>query len=330
MTNSDMFIMYTNGKGNVTLSPRFSQGRSQPQLDGDLDVELLSGSGVENGVMTANFRCGNCARTGSANFGGQGGQWIHGRRAGDPMNTTDTAARILKHDEQGSFTWTYSNVVGGASTNPFALSDTVISGTSAGSSDGNRTMRRSILLTHGVLASLAFLVFFPTGAIVMRLGRFNNVLKVHVATQVLSWLLFITAFGLGLYYGITSNYMTEAHPIIGIVLVAMMVFQPLAGWLHHRQFLRTGQRSAISRGHVWVGRIAIILGMINGALGLELGGVRARYVVAYSVIAGVMGSVYLASIVYGKIARNRRISVAGSGHEKINSSPERSSVSPQA
>ena len=164
----------------------------------------------------------------------------------------------------------------------------------------------------------------------MRLGRFRSVLKVHIAIQILSWLLFIAAFGLGLYYGITGDYMTEAHPIIGLVLVAMLVFQPFAGWLHHRQFVRTGQRSAISHSHIWVGRIAIILGIINGGLGLELGGVETRYVIAYSVVAGVMGVAYLGSIVYGEVARSRRTSVAGSGHEKINSSPERSSVSPQA
>ena len=327
MTSSDMFIMYTSGNGNVTLSPRYSEGRAQPQFDGDLDVELLSGSGVKNGVMTANFRCGNCARSATANFGAHDGQWIHGRRAGDVMDTTDVHAGITKHDVHGSFTWTYSNAVGGASTNPFVAADAVISGSAPGSSGGNTTMRSNILLVHGVFASLAFLVLFPVGAIVMRLGGFNNVLKVHIATQIFSWLLFITAFGLGLYYGITGNYMTEAHPIIGIVLVAMMIFQPLAGWLHHRQFMRSGQRSAISHGHIWNGRIAIILGMINGGLGLELGGVEMRYVIAYSVVAGIMGFTYIASIVYGEIARSRRTSVAGSGHEKINSSPERSPVS---
>ncbi|KAF2630517.1 iron reductase domain protein [Macroventuria anomochaeta] len=326
MTNSDMFVMYTNGNGNVTLSPRYSEGRAQPQFDGDLDVELLSGSGVENGIMTANFRCGNCARSRTANFDAQDGQWIHGRRTGDAMNTTDVQARIMKHDVQGGFTWAYSSAVGGASTNPFAASDTVISGSTSSSSGGNRAMRSNILLVHGIFASLAFLVFFPVGAIIMRLGQFNNVLGVHIATQVFSWLLFITAFGLGLYYGITGNYMTKAHPIIGIVLVAMMIFQPLAGWLHHRQFMRSGQRSTISHGHVWIGRIAIILGIINGGLGLELGGVETRYVIAYSVVAGVIDLAYIASIIYGEITRSRRTSVASSGHEKINSSPGRTLV----
>ncbi|UPX20115.1 uncharacterized protein EKO05_0010359 [Ascochyta rabiei] len=323
MTNSDMFIMYTDGNGNVTLSPRHSERQEQPQYDGDLDVELLSGSGVENGTMTANFRCGNCARSGSVNFGAQSGQWIHARRAGNPMDTTDVQAQIVPHDDYGAFTWAFSNAVGGVSTNPFAASDTVVSVSTPGSS--SRATRRNIILTHGILASLAFLVFFPVGAIIMRLGRFDNVLKVHIAIQIFSWLIYITAFALGLYYGVTGDYMTEAHPIIGIVLVALMVFQPLGGWLHHRQFLRTGQRSVVSHGHIWTGRIAIVLGMINGGLGLELGGVETRYVVAYSVVAGVMGVAYLASIVYGEMERGRRPSIAGSGQEKINGSPEHSS-----
>lgn len=321
--------MYTDGNGNVTLSPRHSQGETQPQFDGDLDVELLSGSGVVNGVMTANFRCGNCARSGKANFGAQSGQWIHGRQRGAALDSTDVRAGISQHDSEGSFTWAYSNAVGGASMNPFTASDTVVSGTAPATSsgNGNRTMRSNILLVHGIFASLAFLVFLPVGAIIMRLGKFNNVLAVHVATQIFAWLLFITAFGLGLYYGITGNYMTETHPIIGIVLVAMLFVQPLSGWLHHRQFLRTGQRSATSHGHVWIGRVAIILGMINGGLGLELGGVETKYVIAYSVVAGVIGLVYIASIVYGEMARSRRTSVAGSHHEKMTSSPERISAS---
>lgn len=320
MSNSNMFIMYTNGNGNVTLSPRFSRGQTQPQFSADLDVELLSGSGIENGLMTANIRCGNCAQSGAGNFNAQSGQWIHARRNGAALDTTDVRANIVEHDNYDSFTWSYSNAVGGASANPFAASDTIIAGPTAPVASTNRTMRSNILLVHGIFASLAFLVFFPVGAIVIRVGRFSSALKVHIAIQILSWALFITSFGLGLYYGITGDYMTEAHPIIGIVLVAMVTIQPLAGWLHHKQFIRSGQRSTVSHGHIWIGRIAIILGMINGGLGLELGGVETRYVIAYSVVAGVMGLTYIVSIVYGEVARSRRPkNIAVRGREKVNS-----------
>ncbi|KAF3007668.1 hypothetical protein E8E13_009037 [Curvularia kusanoi] len=324
MTNSNMFVMYADGTGNVTVSPRFSQGHRQPQLDQSLDVELLGGSGIQNGIMTANIRCGNCTRNG-ANFAAQSGQWIHARKSGQSMDTTDAQARIMMHDVQDGFTWTYPDAVGGASANPFATSNTVVSN-SLGNSNGSSGGNSNILMAHGVLASLAFLVFFPLGAIIMRIGRFNGVLQAHIATQVLSWLLFVTAFGLGLYYGINGKYMSQAHPIIGIVLLAMLVFQPFAGWLHHRQFLRSGQRSAVSHGHIWTGRIAIILGMINGGLGLQLASVETRYVIAYSVVAGVMGLAYIAATVWGEITRSRRTSVTPSEAEKIRSSPERSSV----
>lgn len=330
MTNANMFIMYTDGNGNVTLSPRFSRGESMPQYVDNLDVELLSGSGVANGVMTANFRCGNCSRSGTTNFGAQSGRWIHARKSGAAMDTTDAQARFSQHDDQGGFTWQYTNAVGGSSSNPFTTSDAVVSGTAPANSSGGGSsspMRKNIMLVHGIFASLAFLVFFPLGAIIMRLGKFSNVVAAHVATQVFAWLLFMTAFGLGLYYGITGNYMSQTHPIIGLVLVALLLVQPLAGWLHHRQFLRTGQRSAVSHTHIWIGRVAIVLGMINGGLGLQLGGVETRYVIAYSVVAGVVGLAYLVSIVFGEIARSRRHSVAGSQHEKINSSPERVPVS---
>ena len=329
MTNTDMFIMYTNGNGNVTLSPRHSEGHAQPQFNRDLDVELLGGSGVENDTMTANFRCGNCARGRTVNFGTQNGQWIYGRRTGESMDTTDSEARIMEHEEHGGFTWSYSDAVGGASTNPFIASDTVVSGQKPAESGASNSlaMRRNILLVHGIFASLAFLVFFPIGAIVIRLGGFDSVLRVHIGLQVFSWLLFIAGSGLGLYYGITGNYMTEAHPIIGIVLVALMVVQPLAGWLHHKQFVRSGQRSAVSYGHVWIGRIAIILGIVNGGLGLKLGSVETRYVIAYGVVAGIIGIAYLASIIRGEIVRSRQLSVANSGPEKINGSLERTSDS---
>lgn len=336
MTNANMFIMYTDGNGNVTLSPRFSRGESMPQYVDNLDVELLSGSGVVNGVMTANFRCGNCSHSGNTNFGAQSGRWIHARKSGAAMDSTDAQARFSQHNEQGDFTWQYTNAVGGSSANPFTASDAVVAGTApansggsggGGSSSSSSTMRSNILLVHGIFASVAFLVFFPIGAIIMRLGKFSNVVAVHVATQVFAWLLFITAFGLGLYYGITGDYMSEAHPIIGLVLVALLLIQPLAGWLHHRQFLRTGQRSAVSHSHIWIGRVAIILGMINGGLGCQLGGVETKYVIAYSVVAGVIGLAYLVSIVFGEFARSRRHSVGGSHREKINSSPERVPVS---
>ncbi len=53
--------------------------------------------------------------------------------------------------------------------------------------------------THGILAALAFVIFFPGGAITIRLIPSKYVLWLHAACQILAYLLFVAAFGIGIY-----------------------------------------------------------------------------------------------------------------------------------
>ncbi len=58
MTGANIFIIYADANGkNVTLSPRLGKGNFQPNFNTDAKVTLLDGSGIANGVMTANVRC---------------------------------------------------------------------------------------------------------------------------------------------------------------------------------------------------------------------------------------------------------------------------------
>ena len=60
MAGAHIFVMYADGNGNVTISARDgNQGHVEPVFDSSLfsGVELLEGSGITNGVMTANIRC---------------------------------------------------------------------------------------------------------------------------------------------------------------------------------------------------------------------------------------------------------------------------------
>ncbi|CAD0014361.1 unnamed protein product [Aureobasidium pullulans] len=54
-------------------------------------------------------------------------------------------------------------------------------------------------IAHGVLASLAFVIFFPFGAISIRLFSFRGLLWFHAIVQVLAYLIYIAAFGIGIY-----------------------------------------------------------------------------------------------------------------------------------
>jgi hypothetical protein len=75
-------------------------------------------------------------------------------------------------------------------------------------------------------------------------------------------------------------------------VVCVLAIQPALGFIHHSQFAKTGARGIFSYAHIWWGRIWLILGVINGGLGLQLAGASNSLVIAYSVIAAVMYVVY--------------------------------------
>lgn len=59
MKDANLFMIYTDDDGDdVTLSPRLGVGETAPVHDlSTAQVELLDGSGVVNGIMTANVKC---------------------------------------------------------------------------------------------------------------------------------------------------------------------------------------------------------------------------------------------------------------------------------
>lgn len=57
MAGATIFVMYADGNGNVTVSPRSGVGHVMPKYNDQASITLLAGSGVMNGNMTANFKC---------------------------------------------------------------------------------------------------------------------------------------------------------------------------------------------------------------------------------------------------------------------------------
>ena len=175
--------------------------------------------------------------------------------------------------------------------------------------------RSKILIAHGVLAALAFVIFFPVGAILIRLGSFRGVWLVHGIFQLFAYIVYIVAFGLGIYMAnnIPVNLLDRYHPIVGIIVFVLLFFQPILGFVHHLQFKKHSRRTIWSYGHLWLGRIVITLGMINGGLGLLLASdapvgfrpTRAQ-TIAYGVVAGIMWLLWAASAIYGELKRAKK------------------------
>lgn len=386
MAGSNIFVMYTSGNGqNVTVSPRLGTGHVEPQHDTDAQIEVLSGSGVADGMMTANVKCSNCNSWsgGTMDFTADSANWIYAYRTGNALDSDDLSEDISQHQKYAPFTWTLASAQGGDDVNPFvaaAVAATTDSGsqtasmTSAGSSgsptgttastspsassnantgsssgsasgntgsstttysnanapfNGDSDYGDKLTTAHGTLASLAFVALFPTGAILIRIANFTGLVWLHAAIQALGFLIFIAAFGLGVYIATQLSLLGSYHPIIGIVLFVVLFSQPVTGLLHHKLFQSRGGRHVWSFVHLGIGRVVILLGLINGGLGLMLADATTGEKTAYAVCAAIVGVVYLAAIVFGEVKMKRKnVSPGGStfsenkGHRHLDSTDQ--------
>jgi len=313
MSNANMFLMYSSADGNnITLSARTTTGHNMPTHNDAAQYTLLEGSGISNGKMTANVRCDNCDKwsTGSMDLQGGSSDWMYAYLQGSPINSDDTNAMISQHAQKSSFQWDLSKATGGSTPNPFtaAASTTTNSSSSASgwqklSADEQDTYRTA----HGALASLAFIVVFPLGAMLVRLASFGGLVWTHGGLQILGFVIFAAAAGLGIYMADGQNYLDEPHAVIGMLLLAVFFLMPFFGAVHHRVYQKVRARTWWSYTHIFTGRAGVILGLVNGGLGLSLADAETGYIVGYSVVAGLVGVTYVAVMIFGEIKRGRNM-----------------------
>ncbi|KAI0598252.1 hypothetical protein F4775DRAFT_592515 [Biscogniauxia sp. FL1348] len=333
MTGSNMFVLYADGTGNVTISPRSGTGHVAPSYNADADLELLAGSGVDEdtGLMTANVRCGNCESWsgGEMSLSSTSTDWIAAWRAGDPLDSTDTDASIQRHDEHASFTFDLTQAQVSSDANPYTTTTgdttsggdtTAGSGSGAGNSAGFPWYLREIPTleaAHGILMAIVMVVMYPLGSLLMPVfGKW----WLHGAWQVVAWLGMWAGFAIGVVLAQrTGINFTTHHTNLGTAVVALFGVQPALGYLHHMQYVRSGSRGIVSHAHVWYGRALMVLGIVNGGLGLLLAGTGRSLVIAYSVVAAVVFAAYLAGAAFGEVrkARAARRAVVD-GREKRN------------
>ena len=100
--------------------------------------------------------------------------------------------------------------------------------------------------------------------------------------------------GLGIWIAVTQQELTGfPHSIIGLIVWPLLCFQPIVGWIHHYIIGRERRNTWIGGVHRWFGRFLILLGAINGGLGLQLSANTIAGEIAYGVIAGTMFLLYV-------------------------------------
>ncbi|KAA8641427.1 cytochrome b561 domain-containing protein [Aspergillus tanneri] len=160
------------------------------------------------------------------------------------------------------------------------------------------------LAAHGIILSIAFVALFPCFAISIHIISYTKtVTRIHSPLQLVTVAFANAGVGLGIYFGVTANKIGSCHSIIGLLVVGFLtLFQPLIGLVQHIHFQRTGRKSLFMYMHRWLGRLIIVLGIVNGGLGFlatkdQGDAAPAAAIIVYSVVAGVVGVAYTLVVV---------------------------------
>ncbi|QSZ29022.1 hypothetical protein DSL72_003532 [Monilinia vaccinii-corymbosi] len=326
MAGAYIFIIYSDGNGNVTLSARDGgPGHVEPMLDGELasKVQLLVGSGVTGGVMKANVLCTKCPLTSTTTTSSP---WIAAWNKGSPIDSTSNSYTINQHDDDSYRQFTYDLTAAAISSdqNPFlsptagtSVSESNLPSATAsqpsssssystgnGGGEGSEEYRTSAStikaynIAHGTIMGITMVILFPLGAISMVLfGKW----WIHAAFQIFSLVMLVIGFGLGVKLAMFKDYLfkypAKTHTSFGLALFILFFIQPILGLLHHLAYQRQHARGVVGYVHIWYGRVLLILGIINGGLGLQLAGNTKGGEIAYGLIAGLVALAYLTMVV---------------------------------
>ena len=189
--------------------------------------------------------------------------------------------------------------------------------------------------------SIVFIVLYPLGAISIHLPIEHipflkstylkkKVTAMHVPIQVIGLVMMIGAMGLGIkvasYVGFLHSPV-RAHVVVGLIAVCtIIVFQPMLGILQHRHSKKTGGKSKFAYLHRWIGRGAILLGMINSGLGFQLAKMnvlvpRSSFIRSY-VLLGCFVTVWFSFIVYDEFRLHRSKGNMDGGEKGAVSEPQ--------
>lgn len=172
---------YSSAKGGSSANPLASTGSGSSSGSGSGSKCNKGGSGSSTGSGTATT--GSSATTTDSNQPPWASYFSSRFGTATPTGNPFGNKRAVEADDDDSCDEDGSN-----SSNGFGQ-DSALTGTRA----------TEMLMAHGILACLAFAVLFPIGGIIIRILSFPGLIWLHAAMQVVAYIMFIAAFGLGVY-----------------------------------------------------------------------------------------------------------------------------------
>jgi hypothetical protein len=190
-------------------------GHRQPQYNAATTVEITTSS-IQDGKYLVEAVCKNCTTwsLGSLDTTSTSQPFIFGLGpTGQTFSSDSTTANINQHSIFNIFTLdmqqaAISNTASSASNSAGALASGSGSGSSSGSASSSSAASTTYKKVHGIFNSIAFVILFPAGVILLRI--FNSVL-LHAICQALAFIFLIVGLGTGIYLSQNEGVSTESR-----------------------------------------------------------------------------------------------------------------------
>jgi hypothetical protein len=105
-------------------------------------------------------------------------------------------------------------------------------------------------MAHAIMVPLAFVIFFPLGAMTIRLLSFKGVVWFHAGWMVFTYIIVLGGMGMGVWLAVVSDQLDTTHSIIGLVVVVGLLLQPISGLTHHLLYKKNGGANVATYPHI--------------------------------------------------------------------------------
>ncbi|KAI7228196.1 hypothetical protein KC330_g8030 [Hortaea werneckii] len=324
MKDSLMLIAYpsSNGTG-MTLSPRLGKGHTEPEYTDEVSCEMIYNNDLPGAntvvestdTLKVDAVCRNATSwsTGKLDYKSSSqdamtpfifavGPGEHGHAGPGSghlgLKSNSKSAGLERHEYYGHFNLDLSEAVSESTSkagvprpNSEDDNDLYISVHAGGNgrvtSDGDPAP-----IIHGFIMCLTFVIIFPLGALILRL--LERVI-LHAAVQFIGMILVTAATAGGIVVSrlyVRSKDFATAHQILGILLFIALWLQLGLGILHHRIFKKQQRKTLMGKIHLYLGPIAVLIGIINAPIGFHLAG-NSHLGIPYAIIVVVVAIIML-------------------------------------
>ncbi|TKA22608.1 hypothetical protein B0A50_08297 [Salinomyces thailandicus] len=259
------------------------------------------------------------------------GPSLHGGPGGHHtgLQSNSPAAGLERHSYYGHFTLDLSQATANTSSagiprgnNPYD-NRLYVSEYAANAATGpGKTDHYPAPYIHGVIMCLCFVIIFPLGALLLRL--LPRVLP-HTILQTIGFILVTMATAGGIVISrlyVRSKNFTSGHQVLGILIFIALIFQLGLGILHHRSFKKHKQGTLMGKVHLFLGPLAILLGIINAPIGFVLAG-NSHLGIPYAIAVIIIALLFLFARIFLRryLVRIRRAKGQQQQHGPVGSYP---------